>query len=78
MKKLAKSWFGTDDTKHPGVDLFMNNGDYLLSGNVLLFKDNIAHASSIASFIYKKDVPIPPTQQKQVSFFHFCTLYLRV
>lgn len=38
MNKLCKKVFGTDDAKHPGVDLFMKRGNYLVGGEIELIR----------------------------------------
>ncbi len=38
MEKTAKKWFGTADTTHPGVKLFYDGGEYLVSGKPYLIK----------------------------------------
>ena len=39
IKYILKEWFGTDDINHPGVFQFLSGGEYLLSGEPLLFDD---------------------------------------
>jgi len=39
MQRIALKWFQTDDNKHPGVKRFLDNGEYILSGGVYLFKE---------------------------------------
>ncbi len=38
LNLMAQKWFGSDDINHPGVSHLLQNGDYLLSGEPLLFK----------------------------------------
>ncbi|MBM2814643.1 MAG: sulfate adenylyltransferase [Ignavibacteria bacterium] len=40
MTTIAKKWFGTDDSKHPGVNKFLNSGNYIVSGRPYLFSQN--------------------------------------
>ena len=37
--KIALDWFGTDDINHPGVNNFLNGGDYILSGKPFLLEN---------------------------------------
>ena len=36
---IAKKWFGTDDSKHPGVNNFMLNGNHILSGQPFILNN---------------------------------------
>ncbi len=38
ISDIAKKWFGTKDSGHPGVFNFMRQGDYIISGQVFLFR----------------------------------------
>lgn len=38
MKDVAQAWFMTSDQDHPGVSLFMNRGNHIVSGVVYLVK----------------------------------------
>jgi len=38
---IARKWFGTDDKKHPGVEKYFDGGEYIISGEPYLIKDNI-------------------------------------
>ncbi|MBI3631799.1 MAG: sulfate adenylyltransferase [Candidatus Staskawiczbacteria bacterium] len=35
---ISKKWFGTTDKEHPGVNVFINSGDYIIGGKVWLIK----------------------------------------
>ena len=37
--EVAELWFGTKDLNHPGVNNFMTNGDYVLSGQPFLLNN---------------------------------------
>lgn len=38
INKTAKNWFGTDNSKHPGVAQFFNSGSFILSGKPFLIE----------------------------------------
>lgn len=38
MNDVAKKWFGTTDTSHPGVDRFFKKGNYFVAGQVFMVK----------------------------------------
>ena len=39
MKLISKKWFGTDNEEHPGVMRFLQNGAYIISGEVTPFNN---------------------------------------
>ncbi|MBT6937934.1 MAG: sulfate adenylyltransferase [Candidatus Marinimicrobia bacterium] len=38
LNKTARNWFGTESSKHPGVDQFFNSGSFILSGKPFLIE----------------------------------------
>jgi pyruvate kinase len=38
MESIAKRWFGTADSNHPGVQKFLNAGDFIISGTPFLIQ----------------------------------------
>lgn len=45
LNKVAKKWFGTDSSSHPGVTAFKARGDFFVAGEVTLIErvTNISH-----------------------------------
>lgn len=40
IHEIAKKWFGTDSSHHPGVKKFLSKGNLIVSGKVMLIKRN--------------------------------------
>tara|TARA_Y100001970_G_scaffold15871_1_gene17874 strand:+ start:58646 stop:60880 length:2235 start_codon:yes stop_codon:yes gene_type:complete len=59
--KLLIKWFGTDDSKHPGVKDILNGGEFLVSGKPYLFND---YRQKII-----KDFEFTPKQTREI-FYH--------
>ena len=62
INKIAKNWFGTDDSKHPGVAQFLKGGSFILSGKPFLIESQ----KPVTSLYYE----LTPTQSRKL--FNLC------
>ena len=61
VNNFIKSWFGTDDKSHSGVQEILNGGDYIISGETFLFNKYRKET--------KKDFEFSPKQTRAI-FYH--------
>jgi len=64
LSKIARSWFLTDSTAHPGVERLYNSGEYIISGKV-----SIVNKPSE----YIKPYELTPAQARRVFLEHYWT-----
>jgi len=57
LKELAIAWFGTDDTKHPGVSRLFSGSKFFIAGKVDLLSEN---------FAYRQRYEITPAQTRLI------------
>jgi pyruvate kinase len=58
MALVAKKWFGSSDSSHPGVNKFMNSGDYIICGSPFLVQRR--------SFAETASAELTPKQTREI------------